>query len=231
MKKCSKCSEYKGFESFHKDKNSKDGYKTWCKDCRKKETKEYRQKYREKVLESKKEWYKKTKTEIEFRNKKALDMIEKECTKCNNIKDINQFRQRANGGYYSVCKQCENESNKIYRKNNPDKINELRIIHENRRRYNKSKLEKSFTAKEWNDCKKFFNNECAYCGRKMNNLTQDHFIALSNGGDYSKKNIIPSCRSCNSSKHNKDFYEWYSEYTHYSKDRVNKIEEYFRSLE
>ena len=64
----------------------------------------------------------------------------------------------------------------------------------------------------------------------MNNLTQDHFIPLSKGGEYSKKNIIPSCRSCNSRKSNKDFYEWYKGDIHYSKERVNKIEEYFRSF-
>lgn len=230
MKKCSKCGEYKKFELFHRDKNSKDGYKTWCKDCRKKETKEYRKKHREKVLEAKREWYKKTKTEIEIRNKRALELIEKKCTSCEEIKEIKQFRQRANGGYYSVCKQCENKKNKEYRKNNPDKINELKVISENRRRYQKSKLDKSLTSKEWNECKKFFNNECAYCGRKMNNLTQDHFIPLSKDGEYSKKNIIPSCRSCNSRKNNKDFYEWYKEDIHYSKERLNKIEEYFRSL-
>lgn len=183
-----------------------------------------------KYLKLKREWYKKTKTEIEIRNKRALELIEKKCTSCEEIKEIKQFRQRANGGYYSVCKQCENKKNKEYRKNNPDKINELKVISENRRRYQKSKLDKSLTSKEWNECKKFFNNECAYCGRKMNNLTQDHFIPLSKDGEYSKKNIIPSCRSCNSRKNNKDFYEWYKEDIHYSKERLNKIEEYFRSL-
>lgn len=231
MKKCSKCGEYKDFDLFHKDKNSKDGYKTWCKECRKKETKSYRENNKEKVLSNKREWYRNSKAKADLRNEEQLKLISKECTNCNEVKAIKDFRQRANGGYYSICKKCENEKNKQYRKNNPKKIKELRIIHENRRRYNKDKFDKSFTIKEWNNCKKFFNNECAYCGREMNNLTQDHFIPLSKGGEYNVKNIIPSCRNCNSRKHNKDFYEWYKNDIHYSEKRLNKIEEYFRSLE
>ena len=112
MKKCSKCNEYKSIELFHKDKNSKDGYKTWCKDCRKLETKKYREKHKEKVLEAKKQWYIQTKLKAEERNKKALESINKECTKCKKNKHIKEFRQRANGGFYSICKVCENKINK-----------------------------------------------------------------------------------------------------------------------
>lgn len=230
MKKCSKCGEYKDFQMFHKDKNSKDGYKVWCKECRKKESLEYRNKYRDKILNSKKKWYEKSKNKKELRNKNAVDIGFKICTVWNINKKINSYRQRANGGYYSICRECENKKNKEYRKNNPDKINRLKIISENKRRYQKKQLNRTFTSEEWKSCNLFFNNQCVYCGVETNDLTQDHFIPISKGGEYSKNNILPSCRSCNSRKSNKEFYEWYKQDIYYSKERINKIEEYFRSL-
>ena len=86
MKKCSKCNEYKSVELFHKDKNSKDGYKTWCKDCRRLETKKYREKHKEKVLEAKKQWYIQTKLKAEERNKKLLNLLIRNVL---NVKKIN----------------------------------------------------------------------------------------------------------------------------------------------
>jgi 5-methylcytosine-specific restriction endonuclease McrA len=41
---------------------------------------------------------------------------------------------------------------------------------------------------------------CVYCGRKMQRLTQDHITPLSRGGNHTKSNIVPACRSCNSKK-------------------------------
>lgn len=49
LKKCSKCSEIKSFESFSKDKYAPDGYKYECKDCVKARTSasEYKEKWSE----------------------------------------------------------------------------------------------------------------------------------------------------------------------------------------
>lgn len=59
---------------FHKCSKNKDGLRTTCKECRKIETKEYRSKYREKVLRKKREWYKDTKN----KKKKEIIMLLKE---------------------------------------------------------------------------------------------------------------------------------------------------------
>lgn len=97
-------------------------------------------------------------------------------------------------------------------------INNLREI--DRKEYNK--LSKEYTSKQlwttttyrgWENSaqqiKKYFNNRCAYCGKELP-LQQDHFIALSKGGEYSKNNIVPSCQSCNGSKGAKEFETWYN---------------------
>lgn len=45
-------------------------------------------------------------------------------------------------------------------------------------------------------------NRCAYCGKKFKNadLTIDHIIPKSRGGDNSWKNTITSCKFCNNKK-------------------------------
>lgn len=40
-KRCTKCKEVKGIDQFHKQWDSKDGHKIYCKSCISKEGKEY----------------------------------------------------------------------------------------------------------------------------------------------------------------------------------------------
>lgn len=71
-------------------------------------------------------------------------------------------------------------------------------------RYNTRKklLPATLTLEQWEAIKRFYNNCCAYCGRKFVKLTQDHLIPVSKGGPYTAQNIVPACRSCNSKKYN-----------------------------
>lgn len=41
-KRCSKCKEFKPFNNFYKQKSHKDGYTSWCKICKNKVVKKYR---------------------------------------------------------------------------------------------------------------------------------------------------------------------------------------------
>jgi len=49
---------------------------------------------------------------------------------------------------------------------------------------------------------------CCYCG-SLNQLSIDHLIPKSKGGDESGDNAVWACRRCNSSKHDTDLLEWY----------------------
>lgn len=67
---------------------------------------------------------------------------------------------------------------------------------------------------QWMEILEEYNHGCAYCGKiaketKQGYLTQDHVLAIDNGGEHSPENIAPACVSCNSSKGNK--YGWVPE--------------------
>lgn len=123
--------------------------------------------------------------------------------------------------HYENNKEAIAKNNKQYRKEHI----EAHRINNQRRKSLKKQLPSTLTEQQWANIKLHFNNSCAYCG-KESILTQEHFIALSKGGEYSFNNIIPSCQSCNSSKGNKDFFIWYSKYKYYSSIRQVKILKY-----
>ena len=58
-----------------------------------------------------------------------------------------------------------------------------------------------FTAEQWLEMLATYGYRCAYCRRKMQRLTQDHITPLSKGGNHTKSNIVPACRSCNDKKY------------------------------
>lgn len=58
------------------------------------------------------------------------------------------------------------------------------------------------TKSEWELLKRIYGHSCAYCGGQ-DQLTKDHDIPLSRGGDHTFANVVPACLSCNSKKHTK----------------------------
>jgi len=122
---------------------------------------------------------------------------------------------------------------KEYRKNNKDKISksskeykqshkEESRIYSNNRRALKRKLPHTLTIAQWRLMKQHFGNSCSYCGEERQ-LTQDHFVPSSKGGEYTINNIIPACGNCNSSKNNSDFFKWYPKQPFYSEEREKRI--------
>lgn len=86
---------------------------------------------------------------------------------------------------------------------------------------------------EWELCKVYFNNSCAYCGlpadqhigsyrgvEKVHDLHKEHVNHL---GSNDLNNCIPACKTCNCSKHTSSFEEWYLKQDFYSKEKYDKI--------
>ncbi len=55
------------------------------------------------------------------------------------------------------------------------------------------------SATEWLRLLEAWDCRCAYCGQ-VGTLTQDHVVALHNGGAHSLDNVVPACLSCNARK-------------------------------
>lgn len=117
--------------------------------------------------------------------------------------------------------QRENGYRKQWEENNPDKLIQYRENH-------KHKIH-TLTEKEWIECKKYFNNECAYCGmnhdEQIKYYKQDfHKEHVDHEGANDLSNCIPSCKQCNSEKHIFTLDEWYNPSNlKWSQERYNLI--------
>jgi hypothetical protein len=99
-------------------------------------------------------------------------------------------------------------------------------------KYNSERMEHKehrITKLEWDLCKEYFDNGCAYCGLSYENhkkiykqdLHREHVIHT---GSNKLDNCVPSCKICNSSKKDRMFSEWYNENNYvFEQERLNKI--------
>lgn len=207
---------------FNKYKNSKDGFKPRCKTCQRDDAKEYYKK-RGKEVNTK---YRKDNIEkyenYKSRNKEALKVYSKKYREKNKevyrtTVRISTAKWRSDPNVKSKCSKYNSE----WKRNNLDSLTKYR----HKRKALLMKAPNHLTTHQWSQIKLSFNCKCAYCGMAKK-LTQDHFIPVDNGGEYTLNNIIPSCQSCNSSKKNRNFFKWYPSYRHYSKQRERKILEH-----
>lgn len=109
--------------------------------------------------------------------------------------------------YYNKNKEDRLEYCKQYRTENKHKLKEY-----NDKRYHKNHKISEY---EWQKCKEYFDNGCAYCGLSESehrilykqDLHKEH-VVLDGRNDI--KNCVPSCKSCNSSKRKQSFNNWYN---------------------
>ncbi len=91
-----------------------------------------------------------------------------------------------------------------YRANHPEEMR----VRAQAARARKSSASGTYTFDEWTACLALWDNCCAYCGRKMKGLTQDHVVPLSKGGWHCGLNVVPACKPCNSQKGVSMLREW-----------------------
>lgn len=205
VKTCTSCGKILPVSSFYKRGNG--GFYARCKNCEQAAQKIFNTLNEEKVKERRKLY-----------NLKRKELID----------DYNHH-------YYQRKSHEVKTRVKEWIKHNPEKAREIGVRGTQRRNAKIKKLPIKFTKQDWDNCKKFFSDVngvvlCAYCGKSLKRATQEHVIAVDNGGGYTKDNIIPVCQSCNSKKGNKLFELWYIQQPFYSKEREEKISTYLKSI-
>lgn len=217
---CSKCNIEKDITEFSKAKTNKDGIRKLCKDCCKKYQKQWKENKKEETKEQNKlyrESHKEERKQYLDKNKEALKEKGKQYRKTHYYKPNKETQKR----YYEKNKEAIKEYSRKYREEHYD----IYKMHRQKRKAKKKQLPSTLTAEQWNKCKQYFNNRCAYCGKELP-LEQEHFVALSRGGEYTHNNIIPACKGCNNNKRARTFEEWYLTYKYYDRGRERKILKY-----
>lgn len=122
-KVCNKCCQEKSICSFGKLKSSKDGYRYFCKECRKIIEKDY---YGENVLLRKKKWRDNNKDKIKKHYYEVKDKI-LEYQKKYREENREKVKERKKS-YYEQNRESINIKHKTYRKENKDKRNSYEKI-------------------------------------------------------------------------------------------------------
>lgn len=226
-KVCVKCNKEFPLTSeyFGKQIKNTDGYKGRCRQCCIEQHKLYYAINKPIVLEKSKQHYKENidyytdyAKEYVVKNKEQRQLYTRAWSLNNKDKTLKSCKK-----YRDAHKDKRTDYNKQYIKTH---LENFRIYKQIRKAQIRS-LPATLTKTQWFEIKQYFNEKCAYCGEKLP-LAQDHFLALSKGGEYSKNNIIPACKVCNSSKHNSDFFIWYPQFENYNKRREQHILKFLR---
>jgi 5-methylcytosine-specific restriction endonuclease McrA len=191
-KECKKCGKFKGFDKFHKNKQSKDGHVNKCKVC-----KSQYDKNPELTMKRKRNYQENTE-EILQRNKKYRQK---------NAKQISEQKKQ----YYTEHSEQIKKRMKIYWKTESGK--ETKFKDSLKKRSNDFNV--VFSPVKRMGILDRDNWECRRCGVSVHDESTgnwnthdkahiDHIIPLSKGGPSTLDNLQTLCRTCNLSKSAKE---------------------------
>jgi len=242
-KPCSRCGTKKPLDQYVKSKQNSDGLHIYCNDCRKEAKKAEYERNRDKYKKRANDYYHKNyEAELAKHRQYRAENLESIYVTNKKWRDTHKKEKTAGDRRYrkansEILKIKRDEARKTdafkqsrkardARYNGSEKGQLVRQMQRERYRNRQSGVSSTLTKLQWRLCKDFFFHCCAYCGKSLKNLTQDHFIPLKDGGGYDVNNIIPCCKSCNSSKQSQNFFLWYPKQAFFDEQRKAKILEY-----
>lgn len=200
-------------DNFKVQPSQKDGFSHRCRGCQEAYNHEHYMENREKQIEAAQKRQEEYKDELKIYYKERYQ------------KQKDAFLYRARKRRVEKKEEIKITAKEYY-KNNPDKFIE----------YNQNRQHKNhkITKQEWDNCKRYFNNTCAYCGlplsehyytrKGITKLGDFHKEHVDHEGDNDLSNCVPSCGSCNDHKWKFKFDVWYNEENEkFSQERYDKI--------
>jgi len=191
-KKCRRCGEEKLVSEYNKWKYSPDGLQSWCRICQKWEREVNQDKYKankHNYYEANKSYFNEQSCKWCKANPEARKAIQKRYRQ-NNLEHVREMSM------VSYRKNYEKNREKIY-------------ANAKARRALKRNAKGKISAAEWREKIAEFNSCCAYCLKHMDkDITMDHMIPLSKGGEHTIENVVPACRNCNSQKQKRSILSW-----------------------
>lgn len=168
--------------------------------------KKYRQEHRECHNESNRKYYKKHKEYINKHNKEYYQKNkERELTKKKEwFKNNPEYKKEYNKKWREEHNGYIREYDNKWMKTEKGKASNQRK--QSKRQAIFREILNTLTAQEWIDILREYHFKCVYCGKEFNLFDRperDHVLPISKGGDNTKSNIVPACRSCNARKGNK----------------------------
>lgn len=148
------------------------------------------------------------------------------CTACGEEKLLIDFPKNGKDKegmtrYRNDCKTCYNVTRKLTKQKAVTKF-----LNNTKKRTGEVG---TYTRVDWRDVMVHFKGCCAYCWKgqtRSSRLTRDHVVPVKNGGDTSRKNIVPACKTCNSSKGDLDWAEWLKTRKYYKPTVEQRIREW-----
>lgn len=85
--------------------------------------------------------------------------------------------------------------------------------------------------KMWrNSIKQKWNHQCAYCGTKTEDLSIDHIVPQSHGGNDHITNVVCACIKCNNDKGHEQWEQWFFRQNFFTEERYSAIINWQRQL-
>lgn len=78
--------------------------------------------------------------------------------------------------------------------------------------------------------KEKWNHKCAYCGNSSEELTIDHIVPQTFGGNDHITNVVCCCLKCNRSKAHENWEQWFLRQKFFTEDRYSDILNWQRQL-
>ena len=201
---CSICKVEKNINEFNKNSNTKDGYRSDCRECQSKYYKEYYQENKDSIAEKSKEYRQENKDKIaeykkEYRQKNKDKIAE------SHKKYIAKYNKTLRGIIVS------------FNGNSRDRFKAKDIYKDN--------YIQDISVEMFMDMLTFFECKCAYTGESLleGTFSLDHCLTRSKGGYHFISNVVPTTKHINDRKKAKDYIDFILEVSSSKEEAYQRI--------